>query len=82
MSLAAVREDHSMIASAVASRVGDTSIQSVFAALRLITASSLIGYSLDHLVGERKQGRRNFQADAPGGFQIEHERIARRLLER
>src|SRR5258708_35488347 len=40
------------------------------------------GGLFDHLVGKREQGWRNFETDAPGGLQIEHERVTGRLLER
>src|ERR1700687_5678222 len=38
--------------------------------------------SFDYFVGERHQIWRQLNAGGLGGFQIDHERIARRLLER
>jgi len=40
------------------------------------------GGSLDHFIGKRKQGWRNFQADTLGGLQIEYERVPCWLLKR
>ncbi len=36
----------------------------------------------DHLVGERKKGRRDFEAERLGGLEVDHESVARGLLER
>ena len=38
--------------------------------------------SLDHLVGEREQIRRQFKADRFRGLQVDHKQIFGRLLER
>jgi hypothetical protein len=37
--------------------------------------------SFDHLVGLREQRRRHVEAEGPGGFEIDHELVFRRLLE-
>jgi len=41
-----------------------------------------IASSFNYLIGERKQGRRDFEAGRFGGLQTEDKQIVRRLLER
>src|SRR5262249_44042694 len=38
------------------------------------------GTLFDHLVGTGKHGRRNGEAEGPGGFEVDHQLILRRLL--
>src|SRR5205807_5561936 len=49
---------------------------------RLDRTSLRLAHSFDHLVRQRKQRVRHGEIHRFGGFQVEHEQVARRLLER
>ena len=49
---------------------------------RLIAPALAGAFLLDHLVGVGKQHRRHLKAERPGGLEIDHQLIFRRLLDR